>query len=226
MPVIPLRFCLRVNVKVKPLNLKKTTCSILSVLLLIYGKCISQYRQGLCNRTLNTGTGQNASENHSSHFSRGDQPPQPPLSTPLILSVLRYIAELLDLLYRSVFQFVFPFTNKLESVKFLFALMGLCAEFQVSFYSKNSSSDSQRYPLNVFDKSKLRRIRFGLASKLIEKAVLTTVYCNDKFFFNFQFIMKLTEYKIYRRLTLFYFTFLHSLCTFTALEVFHHHLNK
>ena len=37
MRVTPLGFCLRVIVNEKPLNLVKTTSSVLSVLLLIYG---------------------------------------------------------------------------------------------------------------------------------------------------------------------------------------------
>ena len=38
MRVIPLCFCLRVNVKEKPINLEKTTSIVLSALLLIYAK--------------------------------------------------------------------------------------------------------------------------------------------------------------------------------------------
>ena len=37
MRVTPLDFCLRIIVNEKPLNLEKTTSSVLSVLLLIYG---------------------------------------------------------------------------------------------------------------------------------------------------------------------------------------------
>ena len=39
MHVTPLGFCLRVIVNEKPLILEKTTSSVLSVLLLIYGGC-------------------------------------------------------------------------------------------------------------------------------------------------------------------------------------------
>ena len=38
MRVTPLGFCLRVIVNEKPLNLENTTSSVLSVLLLIYGR--------------------------------------------------------------------------------------------------------------------------------------------------------------------------------------------
>ena len=40
MRIAPLSFCLRVLVNEKPLNLKKTTSSVLSVLLLLYGSNI------------------------------------------------------------------------------------------------------------------------------------------------------------------------------------------